>query len=71
MVTSLWNFPRHLARYTLLPTSEEAKAGIQTPQTSFRRPSILFLGLSILINVIFIWTLVSPAGSTLVPILYC
>lgn len=71
MVTSLWNFPKHLARYTLLPTSEEAKAGVQTPQTSFRRTWILLLGLSILINVIFVWTLISPAGPVPMPILYC
>lgn len=71
MVTSLWNFPKHLARYTLLPTSEEAKAGVQTPQTSFRRTLMLLFSLSILINVILIWTLISPAGCTLMPILYC
>lgn len=71
MVTSFWNFPKHLARYTLLPTSEEAKAGVQSPRTSFRRTWIPLLGLSILINVIFIWTLISPAGCTLMPILYC
>lgn len=71
MVTSLWNFPKHLARYTLLPTSGEAKAGVQIPQTSFRRTWILLLGLSILINMICIWTLISPAGCTLKPILYC
>lgn len=71
MVTSLWNFRKHLTRYTLLPTSEEAKAGVQIPQTSFRRTWILLLGLSIITNVIFIWFLISPARCTLMPILYC